>query len=79
MDEPEKNTVEYQGYEIIGDSYMNENGKWTAQAKINAVDSGAKRPDYPILCWQEEFESEQQANEYAAQSAQIYIDCFLDN
>lgn len=64
----------YRGFHIQGQSFKNENEKWVPQAKIIHPDGETVHPEEAPLTWSREFETEQEANDFALDSAQVYID-----
>jgi hypothetical protein len=63
----------HRGYKIEADSYQNESAKWVPCSKITAVDESPEEPISP-LSWQREFETQQEADDFAISGAQLYID-----
>jgi hypothetical protein len=64
----------YRGYTIQAQSYKNENGKWTPQAKVVHPKRGNTHLDKAPLTWSREFETQQQADDFAITGAQMYLD-----
>ncbi len=69
--------LEYRGYNITADSYQDkETGMWVARAFIHPLDEAMNEEDGPIT-WEKEFETKQQADDFAADGAQYYVDSFF--
>ncbi len=69
-----QNAITYHEYFIESASYKGAHDKWVPQAKIYPVEKGKPSLDFPLLTWQKEFNSQQQADDFAISSAQIFID-----
>lgn len=63
----------YKEYKIIGESYKNDSGKWIPRARIVPTEDSVNREERP-LNWPEEFDNQLKADDFALESAQLYID-----
>lgn len=66
---------QYNEYLIEGTAYQDEDTeRWVPQATIKQVrEEGGPRENYP-LTWEREFDTREEAEAFAVQSAQFYID-----
>jgi hypothetical protein len=67
--------ISYRGYKIIADSFVQEDGKWTPKATIEPLDESPLRDEGPLV-WTEKFDSQEEADSFALQSAEFHIDMF---
>lgn len=67
--------ISYRGYKIIADSFPEEDGKWTPKAIIEPLDESSLREEGPLV-WTEKFDSQEEADNFALQSAEFHIDMF---
>lgn len=65
--------IRHRGYLIRAHSYQKSNGKWAPKAEILSLDESQVQIA-PPLEWQNEFENQTQADDYALEGAQFYID-----
>lgn len=63
----------HRGYRIIAESYKSDTGKWIPKARIIPVDEAMAMEERP-LNWPQEFETKLQADSFALDGAQLYID-----
>ncbi|MEX0869905.1 MAG: hypothetical protein WDZ39_00560 [Candidatus Spechtbacterales bacterium] len=68
--------LDYKGYKITANSYKDEeSGLWVPRASVTSIDE-AQISEMP-LSWEREFDTGQQADDFALESAQIHIDTLL--
>lgn len=64
--------IEFRGYRIAANSYQDdENGKWIPHADIMPLDESQNDP--MPMSWEREFSTQLEADDYALESAQLYI------
>ena len=63
----------HRNYKIEADSYLDENTKkWVPRATVISLDRN--KPEQRPLAWQREFDGQTEADSFALQGAQFYID-----
>lgn len=66
---------QYNDYLIKGDAYQNEESKgWVPRAVILRQGQESGREEEFPLTWEREFETQEEAESFALQSAQFYIE-----
>ncbi len=63
----------HRGYRIIAESYKGDKGKWIPRARI-VPEQEAMNPEERPFSWPRTFDTEQDADDFALQAAQLYID-----
>jgi hypothetical protein len=58
----------------VADSFLDENGKWTPKAIITPAGE-LPREEGPLV-WTEKFDTQEEADSFALQSAEFHIDMF---
>lgn len=65
--------ISHKGYKIVTESYEDdETGKWVPRALITPLDEAANS-EMPMN-WEREFDTQLQADDFALEGAQLYID-----
>lgn len=67
-------TIFHREYKIIADSYQDENGKWAPQARIVPWHHEAVNIEESALRWPQEFDTMEEADDFALDGAEFYID-----
>jgi hypothetical protein len=64
--------IEFRGYRITANSYQDDmSGKWIPYADIMPI---ADTPNDPLpMSWEREFDTQLEADDYALESAELYI------
>ncbi|MDX1608293.1 MAG: hypothetical protein R3251_03735 [Candidatus Spechtbacterales bacterium] len=66
--------IEYNGYKIISESYQDEEtGKWVPSAVVLPTSESSPNSEMP-MSWEREFDTRQEAEDFATEGAQFYID-----
>lgn len=66
--------IEYKGYNIATDSYKDdESGLWVPRALITPTPESSQNSEMP-MSWEREFETQQEADDFALEGAQFYVD-----
>ena len=65
--------ITYRGYKIIGESYQNDEGKWIPKARIIPETDSMNEEEGPME-WPELFNTQTEADDFALDGAQLYID-----
>lgn len=65
--------ITFRGYKIQASSFQNNDGKWVPQAAIIPIDEAANQEEAP-LTFERDFDTQLEADDYALDSAQLYID-----
>ncbi len=63
----------YQGYYIEPDSCQDEKGRWVPRASIYPT-KGQPSKEIAPLVWQKVFDNKREADDFALQGAELYID-----
>ncbi len=71
--------IDYDDYRIIATAFNNEEGKWIGQAELQSNKSSSVPIQTPIIFDNELFNSEQEAEDFALDGAQFFIDTQLKN
>ena len=65
--------IEYRGYQIEPVSCLVSKNKWVPRCRLVPLNKGKRGADFPLLTWEKKLDSKIQADNYALESAQIYI------
>ena len=68
-------TIDHKGYKIEALSYPSDEGKWIPYAKVTPIKgSASQNVEEAPLTWEREFGTQIEADDFALQGAQLYID-----
>jgi hypothetical protein len=69
--------IKYNEYTIIGTAFKADDGKWVGQAELRPVTGNPIEIQEPLVFDHERFDTKQEAEDFAMDGAQFFIDTQL--